>query len=326
MRNFVPKTSKKQSSNSFTPFLLFSSFSHLPFSVLRYYSAAIALDPLNHLTFGNRSLVLHHLGQFEKVYPHFIPATSLLLSFWQGSHLSLLSLSLQSLDDAESALQLNPRYVKAFARKGAALLSLERYAEAKEAYEAGLQVDIANLLQMRNSYILLFTLLFTLLFSSLLLFSSFLSSPLLSSSLYSITQVDGSVKELQQGVENCVREMEMTSAAAQIAKHNLRSLHQVSLSLSLSRSHLYSLLSAQKLKKPTSSLPRHLRVFISSTFLDMACERDVIHSTVFPAIRSSLIPVNFSLSLSLSVSLSPCSLFFFSYSSISVEVLPFPWI
>jgi tetratricopeptide (TPR) repeat protein len=230
MRNFVPKTTKKQSSNSFTPFLLFSSFSHLPFSVLRYYSAAIALDPLNHLTFGNRSLVLHHLGQFEKVYPHFIPATSLLLSFWQGSHLSLLSLSLQSLDDAESALQLNPRYVKAFARKGAALLSLERYAEAKEAYEAGLQVDIANLLQMRNSYILLFTLLF-----SSLLFSSSLplfSSPLLSSSLYSITQVDGSVKELQQGVENCVREMEMTSAAAQIAKHNLRSLHQVSLSLS----------------------------------------------------------------------------------------------
>ena len=183
------------------------------------------------------------------------------------SSLSQLSTK-QALQDAERCLQINPDYIKAYSRKGNALYEMERYTEAKEAFQQGLKVGNVEIYPEFLSFIFYF-------------FFPF--------------QVDGSVRELVEGVENCDRELEMTSSASLLAKQNFRSLSQVrnyeiySLNISLRRifSRIRDLQRSKRVAL-TASPSRHLRVFISSTFLDMTTERDVIHSVVFPAIRSSL--------------------------------------
>lgn len=43
----------------------------------------------------------------------------------------------EALKDAEKTIELNPKFVKGYSRKGAAYLCMKRYSEAYESYSAG---------------------------------------------------------------------------------------------------------------------------------------------------------------------------------------------
>ena len=84
-------------------------------AAVRHFTDAISHDPTDAIFFSNRS----------------------------GAYASL-SQPQQALDDAERCIQLNPAFIKGHSRKGQALFTLGRYADAKAAYEDGLKVDPAN--------------------------------------------------------------------------------------------------------------------------------------------------------------------------------------
>lgn len=79
---------------------------------IELFTAAIALDPSNHVLFSNRSAAKAGKKQWA-------PA----------------------LEDAEQCIKLNSSWSKGYARKGAALHGARRYDEAIEAYEAGLRLE-----------------------------------------------------------------------------------------------------------------------------------------------------------------------------------------
>jgi stress-induced-phosphoprotein 1 len=79
---------------------------------IQLFSAAIALDPSNHVLFSNRS------------------AAKAGKKLWTGA-----------LEDAEQVVTLNPSWGKGYARKGAALHGSRRYDEAIAAYEKGLEYE-----------------------------------------------------------------------------------------------------------------------------------------------------------------------------------------
>ena len=80
-------------------------------SAVRLYTEAINLDPLNHLLFSNRAVAHSHCKEYEA-----------------------------SLADGTRCTELNPEWPKGYCRKGAALFSLDRYAEAASVYEAALRL------------------------------------------------------------------------------------------------------------------------------------------------------------------------------------------
>ncbi|XP_046738072.1 tetratricopeptide repeat protein 28 isoform X1 [Diprion similis] len=79
------------------------------------YSEALALDPLSHVLYSNRSAARLKMGQF--------------------------ALALQ---DAVRATELNPQWHKAYYRQGVALQCLGRHGEALAAFSAGLARDSSN--------------------------------------------------------------------------------------------------------------------------------------------------------------------------------------
>ncbi|KAG2148042.1 hypothetical protein DEU56DRAFT_783837 [Suillus clintonianus] len=79
---------------------------------IELFTAAIAIDPSNHVLFSNRSAA--KAGQKQ----------------WAAA-----------LEDAEQCINLNMSWSKGYARKGAALHGARRYDEAVEAYEAGLKFE-----------------------------------------------------------------------------------------------------------------------------------------------------------------------------------------
>eukprot|EP01128_Nolandella_sp_AFSM9_P010484 TRINITY_DN7255_c0_g1_i1.p2 TRINITY_DN7255_c0_g1~~TRINITY_DN7255_c0_g1_i1.p2 ORF type:complete len:588 (-),score=217.21 TRINITY_DN7255_c0_g1_i1:92-1855(-) len=79
------------------------------------YTEAIELDPTNQVYFSNRS----------------------------AAYLSLQNLP-AALKDANTAISLKPDWSKGYLRKGTALQWMSKYAEAVEAFEAGLKVEPAN--------------------------------------------------------------------------------------------------------------------------------------------------------------------------------------
>ncbi|KAF6036840.1 DNAJC7 [Bugula neritina] len=82
----------------------------------RLYSEALSIDPLNKLTnaklYNNRATVNTKLGNLDA-----------------------------TVEDCNSAIALDEKYVKAFARRAAAYTSLEKYEEALRDYEAVLKLD-----------------------------------------------------------------------------------------------------------------------------------------------------------------------------------------
>lgn len=82
---------------------------------IQLYSDAIKSDPENAALFSNRSAAYCKKGKY-----------------------------MEALTDAETAAQINPKWSKAYSRKGAALAFLNRFEEAKMAYEEGLEIDPSN--------------------------------------------------------------------------------------------------------------------------------------------------------------------------------------
>ena len=80
-------------------------------TAIKHYSDAIELDPSNHLLFSNRSNCFAILRQLHR-----------------------------ALVDGEKTIELNPAFWKGYIRKATPLYMMERYEEAKAAYEAGLKV------------------------------------------------------------------------------------------------------------------------------------------------------------------------------------------
>lgn len=79
---------------------------------IELFTAAIAIDPSNHVLFSNRSAAKAGKKQWAT-----------------------------ALEDAEQCIKLNQSWSKGYARKGAALHGARRYDEAVEAYEAGLKFE-----------------------------------------------------------------------------------------------------------------------------------------------------------------------------------------
>lgn len=79
---------------------------------IELFTAAIAIDPSNHVLFSNRSAAKAGKRQWAT-----------------------------ALEDAEQCIKLNQSWSKGYARKGAALHGARRYDEAVEAYEAGLKFE-----------------------------------------------------------------------------------------------------------------------------------------------------------------------------------------
>lgn len=79
---------------------------------IELFTAAIAIDPSNHVLFSNRSAAKAGKKQWAT-----------------------------ALEDAEQCIKLNQSWSKGYARKGAALHGARRYDEAVEAYEAGLTFE-----------------------------------------------------------------------------------------------------------------------------------------------------------------------------------------
>ncbi|KAJ2782428.1 Hsp90 cochaperone [Coemansia interrupta] len=84
---------------------------------IKLFTQAIELDPTNHVLYSNRSASLASLKKYE-----------------------------DALADAEKTVELKPDWPKGYSRKGAALFGLQRLAEAKDTYEAGLKYDPENAL------------------------------------------------------------------------------------------------------------------------------------------------------------------------------------
>ena len=82
---------------------------------IKHFTEAISHDPTDAIFYSNRSGAFASLNQPQA-----------------------------ALDDANKCIELNPQFVKGYSRKGHALHSLGQYSEAKQAYEAGLQLDASN--------------------------------------------------------------------------------------------------------------------------------------------------------------------------------------
>ena len=79
------------------------------------FSAAIDVDASNHVFFSNRSASYASLGDYNS-----------------------------ALADAETCVSINPTWPKGYSRLGAALQGMRKFAEAKDAYSKGLELDASN--------------------------------------------------------------------------------------------------------------------------------------------------------------------------------------
>lgn len=82
---------------------------------IQAYTEAINLDPKNHVLFSNRSAAYAKAGQYEN-----------------------------ALKDADETIALNPQWSKGYSRKGSALSYMQKYVEAFEVYQKGLEIDPNN--------------------------------------------------------------------------------------------------------------------------------------------------------------------------------------
>uniref|UniRef100_A0A915BKD3 Tetratricopeptide repeat protein 29 n=2 Tax=Parascaris TaxID=6254 RepID=A0A915BKD3_PARUN len=90
---------------------------------LHLYERAVLIDPTNHVLYSNRAAILCRLGRFE-----------------------------ESLQQAEHSIRLNPKWAKAYLRKGDSLKGAAKLEKAMLAYCKGLTVDRNNT-QLLNALI-----------------------------------------------------------------------------------------------------------------------------------------------------------------------------
>lgn len=84
-------------------------------TAVQHYTAAIALDPNNHVLYSNRSAAHAKAENYAA-----------------------------ALEDANQTVSLNPTWSKGYSRKGSALAYLGRLDEAIAAYEKGLELEPGN--------------------------------------------------------------------------------------------------------------------------------------------------------------------------------------
>jgi len=99
------------------------AFSKHDFSTaFKYFTEAIEANPKNAQAYTNRSACQFQLSK----------------NFDAGGIIELLT---KAVEDADKAIKLEPKYIKAYIRKGAALMSLKKFGDAKKTFEAGLKID-----------------------------------------------------------------------------------------------------------------------------------------------------------------------------------------
>ena len=96
-------------------------------SAVRYFTQAIDVDPCNHLHFSNRSAAHCKIAVMPTTALRDVP----------DSYRTALA-------DAEKCIKLNPTWAKGHSRKGASLMGLKQFREAKAAFDAGLQLDASE--------------------------------------------------------------------------------------------------------------------------------------------------------------------------------------
>uniref|UniRef100_A0A7E4VC69 Stress-induced-phosphoprotein 1 n=1 Tax=Panagrellus redivivus TaxID=6233 RepID=A0A7E4VC69_PANRE len=79
---------------------------------LKHYNEAIKRNPENHVLYSNRAACYQKLMEFPKV-----------------------------IDDCDLCLKKDPKFIKAYLRKGAALLAMREFGRAKAQYEEALNID-----------------------------------------------------------------------------------------------------------------------------------------------------------------------------------------
>lgn len=82
---------------------------------IAHYTEAIQIDPVNHVLYSNRSAAHAKAGNYEL-----------------------------ALKDADETIKINPTWPKGYSRKGSALSYMQKYVEAFEVYQKGLEYDPNN--------------------------------------------------------------------------------------------------------------------------------------------------------------------------------------
>jgi len=84
-------------------------------TALKHYSEAIKRNPDNHVVYSNRAACWTKLMEFQR-----------------------------AVDDCDACIKKDPKFVKAYLRKGAALQAMREFSRAQRAYEDVLMIDSAN--------------------------------------------------------------------------------------------------------------------------------------------------------------------------------------
>jgi stress-induced-phosphoprotein 1 len=81
-------------------------------NALKHYNEAIKRNPENHVLYSNRAACYQKLMEFNKV-----------------------------IEDCDTCLKMDPKFIKAYLRKGAALVAMREFGRAQRAYEDALSID-----------------------------------------------------------------------------------------------------------------------------------------------------------------------------------------
>lgn len=113
---------------------------------LKYFEAAIKVNPQNGITHSNLGNVLFELGQFEKAlnaYDNAIALNPTYAEAWsnKGNALYELGRYEDALEQHDRAIALNPIYPEAWSNKGNALYELELYEEALKHHDRAISLN-----------------------------------------------------------------------------------------------------------------------------------------------------------------------------------------
>ena len=113
---------------------------------LKYFEAAIKVNPQNGITHSNLGNVLFELGQFEKAlnaYDNAIALNPTYAEAWsnKGNALYELGRYEDALEQHDRAIALNPIYPEAWSNKGNALYELELYEEALQHHDRAISLN-----------------------------------------------------------------------------------------------------------------------------------------------------------------------------------------